>query len=364
MSRCPTSRAIPRRDAAPSVPPRRRATRRTSQLGPAHFVMPPGDGLGLPQLNGVPLEFSFVQQTTRLTTLAAHLVRADLACATDWLRSKRQIVSFVHLTLERLSRQWLSETAAQEFPLILSLTDSLEQIERTPDQDGYFYLMLDPDYCGYCVIGSMLERMAEIHTRLPITFFNLFHRPLWRLFRVYNYDDAKQRVEYLCECGYDEEEGEAEFIRNVEAAIPASLDLRELPRRCSRNLVADCGCPTVQKLFAAADRVRGAAAGLKLPQLTEGQQEQLGDTNSPLPVLLTVFQQGDSIEGIFDEEMQYANELPPMPNVIVPFRPEDRREVIRAFRIVERICMVVEAAAQVLTAIPGNDHKYEKREQP
>jgi hypothetical protein len=363
MSRCPASRPIARRDAAPSVPPRPRTPRRTSQLGSAHLLMPPGGGLGLPHLNGAPLEFSFVEQATRLTRLAQHLVRADLARASDWLRSKRQVVSFVYLTLERLSQEWVSETAAQEFPLIVSLTDSLEQIEGTPDQDGYFYLMIDPDYCGYCVIGPMLERMAEIHPRLPITFFNLFHRPLWRLFRVYNYDDAKQRVEYLCECGYDEEEGEVEFIRNVKAPIPAFLDLRELPRRHWRSLVTDCGCPTIQKLFAAADCVREAAAGLKIPQLTENQQEQLGDTNSPLPVLLTVFQHGDPIEGIFDEEMQYANELPPAPNIIIPFRPEDRREVIRAFRIIERLCMVIEAAARVLTAIPGNDHKYEKREQ-
>lgn len=361
MSRGTASRAIARRDAASSFPPRPRRPRRTSKLGPAHFLMPPGGGLGLPGLVGVPLGFSIVEEVTRLTTLVEHLVRANLACASDWLDSKRQIVSFVQLTLERLSRQWLSETTAQEFPLILSLTDSPEQIEGTPDQDGYFYLILDPDYCGYCVIGPMLERMAEIHPRLPITFFNLFHRPLWRLFRVYNYDDAKQRVEYLCECGYDEE-GEAEFIRNVKAAIPASLELQELSRRSWRRLVADCGCPIVQKLFAAADRVREAAVPLKIPQLTRNQEEQLGDTNSPLPVLLTVFQRGDPIEGIFDEEMQYANELPPAPNVIVPFRPENRREAIDAFRTIERVCIVIEAAARVLTMIPGNDHKYEEKE--
>jgi hypothetical protein len=362
MPRCPASRPNTGRAAAPSAAPRPRAPRRTSQLGSAHFLMPPGSGLGLPQLVDVPLEFSFVQEATRLTTLTEHLVRAGLACASDWLHSKRQIVPFVQLTLERLSHRWVSEATAREFPLILSLTDSLEQIEGTPGQDGYFYLMLDPDYCGYCVIGSVLERMAEIHPRLPITFFNLFHRPLGRLFRVYDYDDAKQRVECLCECGYDEEEEEAELIRNVKAAIPASLDLPELSPRRWRSLVADCGCLTVQKLFAAADRVREAAAPLKIPQLTESQQERLGDTNPPLPVLLTVFRQGDPIEGIFEEEMQYANELPPAPNLILPFRPEDRREAIEAFRTIERICRVMDAAARVLATIPGNAHKYEKKE--
>jgi hypothetical protein len=83
MSRCTAGRAIARLDAALPIRRRPRTPRRTSLLGSTHVLMPPRAGLGLPQIVGIPLEFSFVEETTRLTTLAQHLVGANLACAPD-----------------------------------------------------------------------------------------------------------------------------------------------------------------------------------------------------------------------------------------------------------------------------------------
>jgi len=53
----------------------------------------------------------------------------------------------------------------------------------------------------------------------------------------------------------------------------------------------------------------GIARGIERPELDDDVGEQLSDCNPPLPCLLAVFADGDSIAGCFDEEAQGMMEV-------------------------------------------------------
>jgi len=93
----------------------------------------------------------------------------------------------------------------------------------------------------------------------------------------------------------------------------------------------------------------------KRPELTEQMREQLGDTNPPLPSLLTVFVEGDAVEGSFDEESQTMMEATPEPSVILPFNAHQPESVRQAFRTFGVICDTLAAASRVIDLMPGSE---------
>ena len=84
-------------------------------------------------------------------------------------------------------------------------------------------------------------------------------------------------------------------------------------------------------------------------------REQLGDTNPPLPSLLTVFVEGDAVEGSFDEESQTMMEATPEPSVILPFNAHQPESVRQAFRTFSVICGTLAAASRVIDLMPGSE---------
>jgi hypothetical protein len=83
--------------------------------------------------------------------------------------------------------------------------------------------------------------------------------------------------------------------------------------------------------------------------------EQLSDCNPPLPCLLALFAEGDSIEACFNEEADGMLEVTPEPNLIIPFDPTDRRDVRDAFHVFGVACQTIAAASRVIDLMPGND---------
>lgn len=93
----------------------------------------------------------------------------------------------------------------------------------------------------------------------------------------------------------------------------------------------------------------------KRPELTEQMREQLADTNPPLPSLLAVFAEGDSVEGSFDEDGQTMMEVTPEPSVILPFNGHQPESVRQAFRTFGVICSTLAAASRVIDLMPGSE---------
>ena len=97
------------------------------------------------------------------------------------------------------------------------------------------------------------------------------------------------------------------------------------------------------------------SAQAKRPELDDDIGQQLSDCNPPLPCLLAVFAEGDSISGSFDEEAQGMMEVTPEPNLIIPFDPTHTESVRDAFHVFGVACETIAAASKLIDLMPGND---------
>ena len=97
------------------------------------------------------------------------------------------------------------------------------------------------------------------------------------------------------------------------------------------------------------------SAQAERPDLDDNIREELSDCNPPLPCLLAVFAEGDSIAGCFDEEAQGMMEVEPEPNIIIPFDPTDTESVRRTFHMFGVACQTIAAASRIIDIMPGND---------
>jgi hypothetical protein len=58
--------------------------------------------------------------------------------------------------------------------------------------------------------------------------------------------------------------------------------------------------------------------------------EQFADSNPPLPSVLVVFAENDSVEAQFDDESQNMMECTPEPNLIIPLNAFDHAKSLGA----------------------------------
>ena len=77
----------------------------------------------------------------------------------------------------------------RRFDLYVTLSSYLDEYsdknEENPDGSN-LYLTVDPDRCGFAVLGPTLELLERVHPRLPATFYSLFSRGLnlWFAFMI------------------------------------------------------------------------------------------------------------------------------------------------------------------------------------
>ena len=90
------------------------------------------------------------------------------------------------------------------------------------------------------------------------------------------------------------------------------------------------------------------------PDLDASIRDQFYDSNPPLPVLLTVFEKHDGIEGAFDDEAQGMMEVSPEPNFILPLRTDDVDQVRDAFATLRCFCRTLALASELMKQLPGN----------
>ena len=109
------------------------------------------------------------------------------------------------------------------------------------------------------------------------------------------------------------------------------------------------------KLVEAALALDRVSAQAKRPELGDEIGQQLSDCNPPLPCLLALFAEGDSIAACFDEEAQGMLEVTPEPNLIIPFDPTHTESVRDAFHVFGVACDTIAAASRLIDLMPGND---------
>jgi hypothetical protein len=329
-----------------------------ARLASAADLMGTGDQLSIPRLEGVPLEHLYSAGDSALIALARTLVELDLAAPEDWESAHRDPGAYVLRTIERWIAAHGGAAIRRRFNLYATLGSDLDEYpdENQENPDGtQLYLTVDPDRCGFVVLGPTLELLGKTHSRLPATFYSLFMRALNSWVRVYDYKDAEDRVTMLKDWIQGEADEDQYEIPDVEGCIPACIKERPLCRRELREVRAQLRETRAGLVVDAVLDLANISGHAKRPELTDRMRDELCDTNPPLPSLLAVFAEGDAVEGCFDEEGQTMMEVTPEPSVILPFNAHQPDSVRQAFRIFGVICNTLAAASRVIDLMPGTE---------
>ncbi len=329
-------------------------TPRATGLAPT-WVMPPGSGLTIPRLDGIPQQYHYRRSEQHAARIAAALLRAGVAKAEEWPGCAGDPTEFLKRTLDRWVADHGGAQIRQEFHLHLSLT-TLTDYAPQGDDDGHdpdLYLVLEPESAGYVVLGPTLRLLEREHPRLPVTFIHLFTRALNRWVRVWDWRDALDRVDRLREWyETDIEAGEAE-LPDIERDIPPCMKRRPLSVSSLRKLqIKDSAA---RDLVASVLEMEALSSKAQRPEFGEDRREIFADCGEPLPALLAVFEKHDAIEGQFDEESQGMLELTPEPNWVASVDVAKPDSILRSFSALAACCGVLSLAVRIFNFAASND---------
>ena len=359
MPRTNTSRrSVRRRSRGQRSHLQPRTTQCPTRLASSGQLMAQGANLQLPRLAGAPLIHRVVADDRLAVMLAKALVELDIAVPGDWKRAECDPTSFTRLTLERWIKAHGGSAIRRRFPLVASISDTpCDWAERDESKPNQLFLVVEPSEasCGCVTFGPTLELLEKVHPQLPVTFFSLFVEALNRYIRTYDYRDAEERAETLREWAAQEDGADQYEIPDVQGSIPACMRqtaLNEVELACLKARIKD---PLAAMLVEAAINLDRVSAQAKRPELSDNIGQQLSDCNPPLPCLLAVFAEADSIAAAFDEEADGMLEVTPEPNLIIPFDPASTDSVHDAFQVFGVACDTIAAASKLIDLMPGND---------
>jgi hypothetical protein len=334
------------------------AARRPARLASSGQLMAKGAGLLLPRLTGVPLIHRVVADDRLAVMLAKSLVELDIAVPGDWERADCDPTSFIRLTLERWIKAHGDSAIRRRFLLVATIGDTpCEWTERDETKPNQLFLIVEPSEasCGCVTFGPTLELLEKVHPQLPATFFNLFSGALNRFIRVYDHRNAEERAEMLQEWAAQEADADQYEIPDVQGSIPACMRQTALDEAELAHLKDKINDPFANKLVETVLSLERVSAQAKRPELGDDIGQQLSDCNPPLPCLLAIFAEADSVAACFDEDAQGMLEVTPEPNLIIPFDPTETESVRKAFHVFGVACETIAAASDLIDLMPGND---------
>ena len=144
-------------------------------------------------------------------------------------------------------------------------------------------------------------------------------------------------------------------IADVAASVPVSMKRKPLSLQNLRRLEGQARSSETRTVIAAALELHRASEKVKRPEFTDEMGEQLADSNPPLPSVLVVFAESDSVEGHLDDEAQSWAEGSPEPNLIIPLNAFDPWSVESAFSTLATACETLQAACRLIDLMPGNE---------
>ena len=320
--------------------------------------MAQGGSLLLPRITAVPLIHRTVGDDHLAVMLAKSLVELDIAVPGDWERADCDPTSFIRLTLERWIKAHGDSAIRRRFLLVATIGDTpCEWTDRDESKPNQLFLIVEPSEasCGCVTFGPTLELLEKVHPHLPATFFHLFVGALNRWTRVYDFRDAEERAETLREWAAQEADADQYEIPDVQGSLPPCMRQTALDENELAHVKDKINDPLGTKLVEAVLSLERVSAQAKRPELHDAIGQQLSDCNPPLPCLLAIFAEADSVAACFDEDAQGMLEVTPEPNLIIPFDPTDSDTVRDAFQVFGVACETIAAAGRLIDLMPGND---------
>ncbi len=315
-----------------------------------------GGGLALPRLDSIPVVHRLVADDTLAVLLAKSLVELNISASEDWGRAEHDPSSFIGLTLERWIDAHGGEAIRRRFILEARISSSpsawAEEDSASPKR---LFLTVEPSEAGCVTFGPTLQLLEGSHPKLPATFFHLFVAATNRWIRTYDYRDAEERRENLLDWIANEPDADQYELPDVQGSIPQCMKQVPLKHRELLRLKGKLADPFTAKLVEAVLRMDQVSRSAERPTLGDDVGELLSDCNPPLPSLLAIFSESDTIEACFQEESEYMMEVTPEPTLILPLEPASNTSVRGAFHAFGVACKTLAAASRLMDLMPGND---------
>jgi hypothetical protein len=172
--------------------------------------------------------------------------------------------------------------------------------------------------------------------------------------RVYDFQDAMERVEMWKEWIEGEEHAEQYEFPDVDGCIPRAMRQEPLKAEDFLDLMHGVKDDGVRHLAEAAISLDQISRRLNCPEMREESREALMDCNPPLPALLVSFKSQDAIVGCF-EDSQIMLEAEPEPSFLAEISPAEVHSVRQAFDWLAALCVTLAAASRLMALLPGNE---------
>jgi len=325
-----------------------------------------GPSLGVPRLDRVALNHGSFGSDAAAARFARVLIELGIANPHDWKRCSGEPARFIGRTFDRFVRSHGEAETDGAFELSVTFsTDAHEWCESEDEPDGSrLFLYMEAYSCGFVNLGPALALCEKEHPRLPVTLARGFLNSMGRHFRVYDDRDAEEHISYLEE-NYDPTE-DREALRALpdrNSILPACMKRRPLCNRSLRVLLSRMTPGSrIARLLNAMLELERVSETVKLPEIPEPIRELFCDCNPPVPVLLSIYQQGDAIEASFDDESQSMQEATPEPWPLIPFDGTDPKSTEQAFGCLGGVLDTLAAARRVLDLVPGWEPIHRKKE--
>jgi hypothetical protein len=310
----------------------------------------------LPRLDGTVAEYQFAGEDRRAIMLARTLTEIGIADAGKWRRS---ISGYLLETLAAWITRHGGDVLGEQFSLHATLRNNPSSFSTDDVDPSRLYLAVEADAAGYIVIGPTLDTLQAVHPQLPATFYRLLIGAIAHCARIYDYQDALERVEVWKEWTEGEEHAEQYELPDVEGCIPPGMKQESLNVEGLRDLMNGVNDDGVHRLVEAAVALDQVSRRLNCPEISEQSREALMDCNPPLPALLVSFKHQDAICGCFDEDSQTMLEAEPEPSFFAEINPAAVQTVRQAFDSLAALCETLAAASRLMAVLPGNDEQGE-----
>jgi hypothetical protein len=325
-----------------------------ARLAPAD-LMGRGDAAVLPRLDGTAVEYLIAAEDRRAILLAQTLTALGIAEPGDWEQSKQSPSGYIRATLNRWIANHGGAVVRRQFAVCASIASSPHPYADEDTRSNLLYLIVNPDSAGYAVIGPTLELLAAVHPRLPVSFYRLFVGSVRRWARVYDFDDALDRVEMLRDWLEGEPNPEEYELPDVEGCLPKYMQAQPLEFDTLRIFAQKTNDHRIARILTAVLNLNRVSKKVQRAEISDETREMYMDSNPPLPVLLVTLNRHDAVAGCFDEDSQGMLEAEPEPNLIVELNPGERPSVQQAFEALATLCETMAAASRLMCLLPGNE---------
>ena len=305
-------------------------------------TLAPAFGQALPSLGDVRTEYSHEVNAELLYELCAALVREGLGTAETWKKSGRNALVFAqHAMMSGIGAE-RGDLIQRNVEYHLEVSDQLGRTGSDAElESGQLVVTIECGGSGYFRIGPAIDALEAEAEGLGAAFYWALTLALYRVMRIYNYDDALMYEERMRDYASEDDEenrGQYEFPE-VEKALPECIR-KTLKRGCpdwsrrDRDLLRRFSTGGYATWIERLRRIQRLSR-LRLKQSRDYIEAGYYD-EPPLPALLVTFKEYDAITACFDEEGQYMMEGTAEPTVCVVFSPRKPDDVRHAMRVVDR----------------------------